>query len=44
MIKVCIIGYGRAGKIQMEACENVFDVVRVVDPRASIQNLLENTN
>lgn len=42
MLKVCIIGYGRAGKIQMQACENVCKVVKVIDPRASVQNSLSD--
>lgn len=45
MLKACIVGYGRAGKIQFEASENILDVVTIVDERMSVnKNLNETVN
>lgn len=39
-LKTCIVGYGRAGRLQHQAAENVLDVVSVVDERTSVENML----
>lgn len=41
MLRACIVGYGRAGRLQHDASMNMFQVTHVVDSRASVGNLLE---
>lgn len=43
MKNVCIVGFGRAGKVQLKATENLFNVVCVIDLRASVGSNLQNT-
>lgn len=40
-MRVAIVGYGRAGRIQHTACRGVADVVAVVDARASVGRNLD---
>ena len=41
MLRVCIVGYGRAGRIQHDASKGILEVTDVVDERASVSDTLD---
>lgn len=41
MFRACIVGYGRAGKIQAQAAQDVFHITHVIDERASVETMLD---
>ena len=40
MINVSIIGFGRAGKIQYNACKDICNVLYIVDTNTSVENFI----
>ncbi len=43
MKNVCIIGFGRAGKLQLHAISDICNVVAVIDVRASVESNMNET-